>query len=61
MIEQVIFEIDNFVMQLFNKLAGMVSQRVAYIHQPTAGIDRSCALFEVIHHVIERQYPALTR
>lgn len=52
LIEQVIFQIDNFVVQLFDKFAGMIGQRITNIHQPTATISRPCTFTEVADHII---------
>ncbi|MNY34657.1 hypothetical protein D3C86_1690140 [compost metagenome] len=60
LIEQVIFEIDNFIMQLFDKFTGVIGQRITNINQPRAAIDRPGSFFQVIDHVIQRQHLALT-
>ncbi|SAF68193.1 Uncharacterised protein [Enterobacter cloacae] len=59
LIEQVIFQIDDFIVKFFYKLAGMFGQRITHIHQPAAAIRWSRALFQIVNDVIQRQHFSL--
>ncbi|MNT54961.1 hypothetical protein D3C72_1921610 [compost metagenome] len=59
LIEQVIFEIDNFIVQLFDKFTGVIRQRIAGIDQPRTAVDRPGPLFQIVDHIIQRQHFAL--
>ncbi|MOA38714.1 hypothetical protein D3C78_1604260 [compost metagenome] len=61
LIEQIIFEIDNFIMQLFDKFTRMIGQRIAHIDQPATAVGRPGTFFQIIDHVIQRKHFTLTR
>ncbi|SSL83903.1 Uncharacterised protein [Klebsiella pneumoniae] len=47
-------------MQLFDKLAGMIGQRIADLHQPAAAVRRAITFLQVAQHIVQRQHFALT-
>lgn len=59
-VEQVVFQVDNAIVQLFDKLAGMIGQRIAYLHQPAAAVRRAITFLQVAQHIVQRQHFALT-
>ncbi|CSP61441.1 Uncharacterised protein [Shigella sonnei] len=60
LIKEIIFKVDNFIVQLLDKFAGMIGQRIAHIHQPPSAIGRTRALFQIAHHIVQRQHFALS-
>ncbi|MNT05203.1 hypothetical protein D3C71_1870240 [compost metagenome] len=39
-------------MQIFDKLAGVVGQRVRYLHQPVTAVGWPTAALKIVHHLV---------